>query len=127
MLSHLSHALSITTTISTSSILNEVHEPFGSTAFPLSVPDKAATMRRMTAEEHNLVLEVLKQLQEGQKAIKHSLRTDFGSVRAELQIIQQQLTTSHHMAVQQKNELARLEDRIARLEAHTGLEDSPPH
>ena len=84
-------------------------------------------MRRMTAEEHNLVLDVLKQLQEGQKAIKQSLRTEFGSVRAELQIIQQQLTTSHHMAVQQKNELARLEDRIARLEAHTGLEDNPPH
>jgi hypothetical protein len=37
----------------------------------------------------DLVLDILKQLQEGQKAIKQSLRTEFGSVRAELQIIQQ--------------------------------------
>jgi|RhiMetdeSRZDD1v2_1073273.scaffolds.fasta_scaffold1590432_1 polyhydroxyalkanoate synthesis regulator phasin len=81
----------------------------------------------MTAEEHNLVLDVLKQLQEGQKAIKQTLRTELGSVRAELQIIQQQLTTSHNMAVHQKNELSRLEDRIARLEAHTGIEDNSHH
>ena len=84
-------------------------------------------MRSMTAEEHNLVLDILKQLQEGQKAIKQSLRTEFGSVRAELQIMQQQLTTSHNMAVHQKTELSRLEDRIARLEAHTGIEDNPHH
>jgi BMFP domain-containing protein YqiC len=78
-------------------------------------------------KDHNLVLDILKQLQEWQKAIKQSLRTEFGSVRAELQIIQQQLTTSHNMTVHQRNELSRLEDRIARLEAHTGIEDSPQH
>jgi hypothetical protein len=48
-------------------------------------------------------------------------------VWAELQIIQQQLTTSHNMTVHQRNELSRLEDRIARLEAHTRIEDSPQH
>ncbi len=84
-------------------------------------------MRSMTAEEHNLVLDILKQLQEGQKAIKQTLRTELGSVRAELQIIQQQLTTSHNMVVHQRNEFSRLEDRIARLEAHIGIEDSPQH
>jgi BMFP domain-containing protein YqiC len=85
-------------------------------------------IRFMTDDkDHNLVLDILKQLQEGQKAIKQSLRTEFGSVRAELQIIQQQLTTSHNMTVHQRNELSRLEDRIARLEAHTGIEDSPQH
>ena len=37
------------------------------------------------------------------------------------------LNYSHNMTVNQRNELSRLEDRIARLEAHTGIEDSPQH
>jgi septal ring factor EnvC (AmiA/AmiB activator) len=63
----------------------------------------------------------------GQTAIKRELRQEIGSVRAELALIHQQLMTLNAMMSHHRSEFSRLEDRIARLEAHTGIDELPQY
>jgi len=58
---------------------------------------------------------------------EEELRTEIGSVRTELGLMQQQLVTLNGSLFHQRSEFTRLEDRIARLEVHVGIEDSPQH
>ena len=73
-------------------------------------------------EPDNIVLDILKQLQTGQASIKKELRSEIGSVRAELGLMNQQLVTINGTLHHQRSETVRLEDRIARLEIRAGID-----
>jgi len=67
------------------------------------------------------------EIKASQTSMKRELRTEIGSVRTELGLMQQQLVTLNGSLFHQRSEFTRLEDRIARLEVHVGIEDSPQH
>ena len=75
----------------------------------------------------DLVLPILKEIQSGLSSLKKEMRKEIGSVRAEMGLVHQQLATMNGMLSHYRNEFGRLEDRIARLEAHTGIDDRPQH
>ena len=67
------------------------------------------------------------EIKAGQTSMKRELRTEIGSVRTELGLMQQQLMTLNGSLFHHRSEFTRIEDRIARLEAHVGIEDLPQH
>lgn len=76
------------------------------------------------ADDHNLTLEILRELREGQKGIK----ADLAALRASFAAMEQHLGAFYSRQAVQSSEIASIMERLRVLEAKTGIEPSitPP-